>query len=327
MAEPKDRAGVGGTASPAASADERFWKRYSPNHELQLSSLSSIVVHGIAIGAVVCGGLLAVHLGNGYGNRPITMETVEPSTSSDHPGSAPGSPRGEAGATSLLQMPSAPASGDVTLKESRPKGPELPRPSEAPGGRIIREAHDAAELANAAAVAVHDKVNKDLEASAERSPGRPGEPGAPLGPNGSMRVRIERAKRWQVHFTVHDAEDHLQQFAGLGAILAFPGPDGGYRVFRDLSRRRPVGTVEDLSTIHRIWFVDERPETIRGIARLLGIEPPPLLIAFFPESLEREMAELERGQQGKGPRRDQIIFQVVRRQDGRYGVMLADPLR
>jgi hypothetical protein len=130
-----------------------------------------------------------------------------------------------------------------------------------------------------------------------------------------------------VNFTVAGPEDHLRQFAGLGAILAVPDSDGRYHVYRELSRRPRVGRVEDISKIDRIWFIDAKAETVTAIARLLGMPGQPAkLIAFFPRKLEEEMAALESdwyaGRKNKA--NEKIVFQVVRRGD-RYRVKLAEP--
>jgi len=125
---------------------------------------------------------------------------------------------------------------------------------------------------------------------------------------------------------VVSAEDHLQQFAALGAILAFPDPSGRYHVFRNLTRRPPAGTLEDLSKMDRIWFIDQKPETVAGVVHLLGMKlEPAILIAFFPKQLEDDMAELEKGYRAshKGAP-ERIVFQVVLRA-GSYRVVVADP--
>jgi hypothetical protein len=132
--------------------------------------------------------------------------------------------------------------------------------------------------------------------------------------------------RWEVNFRVTSPEDHIRQFAALGAILAIPDPQGRYHVFRDLNHR--VGRVEDLSNINRIWFIDRNPDTVAGISSLLRMPQPPVLIAFFPQELEERMAEMEK--QYRGQREDDIhdkfMFQVVPR-GGTYQVVVGEGQR
>jgi len=46
-------------SSLATPIEEKFWKRYSPHHELPLSSVSSIAVHALGIVAVIAFAVLA----------------------------------------------------------------------------------------------------------------------------------------------------------------------------------------------------------------------------------------------------------------------------
>jgi hypothetical protein len=104
----------------------------------------------------------------------------------------------------------------------------------------------------------------------------------------------KRRRRWQLNFNVRDAVDHLNQFAALGAILAIPEPTGGFRVFKDLSRRHPEGEhVDGLEDINRLGFADEEPDNARTLARELGMPAPPYVLAFFPKELEEKMHKME----------------------------------
>jgi hypothetical protein len=91
--------------------------------------------------------------------------------------------------------------------------------------------------------------------------------------------------------------DHLRQFAALGAILAVPEPEGGFRIFKNLGawpglkapvvaeNRHPASEhVDTLADIHRIGFADH--ETVAEVANVLGVPQAPYLLAFFPMELE-----------------------------------------
>ena len=45
------------------------------------------------------------------------------------------------------------------------------------------------------------------------------------------------------------------------------------------------------------WFVewiDDKPDSVAGLARALGIKPPPHFVVCFPSELEEELLRLER---------------------------------
>ena len=96
--------------------------------------------------------------------------------------------------------------------------------------------------------------------------------------------------RWQINFSVENAQDHLNQLHALGAILAFPEPDERFRVVRDLKQRPARAEIEDINSINRIFWYDTKPDTVSSLARALGLNLNPMpgvLGGFFPESLER----------------------------------------
>jgi hypothetical protein len=99
-------------------------------------------------------------------------------------------------------------------------------------------------------------------------------------------------------FTTDSGEDYVRQLRGIrpggGAILAVREGPGRYRIIRDLSRRPATGEVEDLASLHRLFWEDDRPESVAGLARALGIPAPPAFLALFPQELEDHLAALEK---------------------------------
>src|SRR5205814_1983334 len=81
--------------------------------------------------------------------------------------------------------------------------------------------------------------------------------------------------------------------------LAMQAPDGQYLVMRDL--KPPVApAAEDVKQIQLIWWIDDRPESVRDLAQALGLrEVPRYFIAFFPESFEQKLVQLEKKYKGK----------------------------
>jgi hypothetical protein len=309
--------------------DKRLWKYYSPHHELPFSSMSSLALHVAAVAILIVTGVLASRWSKSDASAGLPISVMnEPSDNIPgppdiSPASEPIQPREDA-APGLSPQPGLPPAGfprGEPLNEPSAAAPELPSVQPASKDRLIEEAHDATTTLSNLSDRLGDAIRRPPAGSKDGSPEGNGAPGG-----GRADIRIDRVRRWQVNFTVAGPEDHLRQFAGLGAILAVPDSDGRYHVYHELSRQPRVGRVEDISKIDRIWFIDAKAETVTAIARLLGMPGQPTkLIAFFPQKLEQEMATLEDDlYPGRNKANKKIVFQVVRRGDG-YRVKLAEP--
>jgi hypothetical protein len=117
---------------------------------------------------------------------------------------------------------------------------------------------------------------------------------------GKLSVRQKRILRWVMMFNTVNGNDYLSQLRSLGAILAVPQPEGGYMVVRDLARLPANGAKEDLNTIHRIFWIDDKHDSVRSLAMALRLPyQPPHIVAFFPEKLEQELLKKELAYRGK----------------------------
>jgi hypothetical protein len=130
--------------------------------------------------------------------------------------------------------------------------------------------------------------------------------------------REKRVLRWKMQFNTLDGNDYMTQLSELGAILAIPEPKGGYRVIREL-RPGATGEVEDLDTIKRIFWIDDKPDSVQSLARALRLPvPPPHIVAFFPETLEQELLDKEHKYKNRAEHQiRETRFRVVRR-TGKY---------
>jgi hypothetical protein len=203
-----------------------------------------------------------------------------------------------------------------TLREpSRPTPPELPLPSRVNLERPL----EAEREASRALVKARDTLLPLLNApGGERA--RPS--GGPRGEENGEAPRIEnqrkkRLLRWTMVFNTQDGEDYLRQLRALGAILAFPKADGGYLVIRDLTHRPAQPRAEDLTKLDRIYWIDDKPESVASLSRALGIAQPAQIVALFPEKLEKELLQKELGFAGRSE--DSILetrFEVVKTPKG-----------
>jgi hypothetical protein len=141
-----------------------------------------------------------------------------------------------------------------------------------------------------------------------------------VGPGSGANDRVKRPLRWTLIFNTRDGHDYKAQLKAFGAILAVPDPTNAdnYLVIRDLDQKPAQPKPEDISQIHRIYWVDDKPASVRSLATALGIPPPRHFVVFFPQEFEDELLKLELSYRGK--QENQIAetrFEVRRGRGGR----------
>jgi hypothetical protein len=119
------------------------------------------------------------------------------------------------------------------------------------------------------------------------------------GPAQEKLPHQQRTLRWTLVFDTKDGEEYARQLDALGAILAVPDKGDRYRVIRDLKQRPAKGEVEDLTKLRRVFWVDNKPESIKALAKALQLGPAPdHVIALFPEKVEQELLKKELAYRG-----------------------------
>jgi hypothetical protein len=133
--------------------------------------------------------------------------------------------------------------------------------------------------------------------------------------------RIQRMLRWTMAFNTRDGRDYAQQLKSLGAILAveLPNEPGKGTIYREITMPAK-GEVEELNTIKRIWWIDDKPESVDALSRALGIRPTPRrIIAFLPLELEEKLLNLELHYRGaKEEDIKETVFEARNMGGGRY---------
>ncbi len=124
--------------------------------------------------------------------------------------------------------------------------------------------------------------------------------------NRALNEREKRMLRWNMKFNTRDGADYLHQLNALGAILAIPvGPNGQFKVIRDLSSRPPPLLDENLSQIQRMWWIDDNQRSVQSLMTAMALNiKPSRVVAFIPAELEDELAKKEVA--FKGLKEDQI---------------------
>ncbi len=326
--------------------EERFWQRYSPHFEFPLSICSSTFLHAITlVGLAVLPLLLGLIFK--LDSSPPPFDTIVIAGGGGNPeGVGKGPPDGvlpsgkenvqqEEIKDPVSQLPkdkldlqkARQNQLDLKLKESARSRPV--DPASTPVSRQLKDAGN--------------KARKELEGLlASKGKGGSGSGGGQgigtgtgkgpfTGPgNNTLSQREKRKSRWVMIFNTTSGEDYLQQLRGLGAILAIrPDPNGPYLVIRDLSERPAHPKAEDLSQLDRIYWIDDKPESVRSLSQALGLDPqPPVIVAFFPRSVEEELLKKELAELGSSNEDEiEVTYFKVRRNGNRYEVVVTNQQR
>jgi hypothetical protein len=322
------------TAKPRPSLvppDEKFWVRYSQHHEFPLSTVSSVVLHVLAIVVLFMAGWIALKLGWTKEDEPVKIEPVALGGGNPR---APGPGTNErAGGGNDVEQPDSKPENEPPRLANLDKIPDLPPITDLvdlvaikdPDGLPVISAQTKKTLDTLAKLdkSIREDLAKGLRGNGGggddkggKDKGKDGGRGNATGPGDGKGVtpRMKRILRWTMNFDTASGEDYARQLHALGAILAHADTNGKYIVVRDLSKRPARGSHEDLAKIQRIYWIEDNPRAVTDLCSALGIRPvPPLIVAFFPETLENKLLRLELAFAGK--KEDQIEstkFQVIR---------------
>lgn len=323
----------------AAPPEERFWQRYSPHHEFPLSTAASIFLHVLGVGLLVLGAILVSRLGLEQKPPEVASVMIEGGGGGREEGVGDNSGKGiipsgieqKDVVRQPINLPQPPKAEQLTNVQPRPADIDL-KPSE--NARVIDDSALGEQLSNIGQQAktqidgiIAGKGKGGEGSGGGKGKGRGTGDGDKVGPgtgSGKISQREKRQLRWVMMFDTRDGSDYLRQLSGLGAILALPQGEGSYYVIRDLLKRPAVGMTEDLGKLDRIYWIDDKPQSVASLANALGIPPPPLIAAFFPQSLEKELLDKELAYfQRRKPngQEDEILetrFRVLPRGGGKY---------
>jgi hypothetical protein len=305
------------TTQPLIPPDEKFWQRYSPHHEMLMSGLGSFTLHLLILGGLILAGVLGLFA---LLNKPEPQMEIAAMGLPGLPGT-PGLPGGGGGGPG---EPGDPANSNNQAKTESVNPNESPKPSgpeieavplakvsplnlaELPNDPTIYAFADneAVQSLKDMSKAARQKLVEGLRDSDGPTRNSPSKTGGNPGVNGAggqggdgaakMNNSIKRVLRWTMLFNTRDGVDYINQLAAMGAIIAIP-QDGGsqYLVVRNLKKPAEAKT-EDVGTIRLIWWIDDRPESVRSLAEGLNLKQvPPHFVAFFPKELENKLVELE----------------------------------
>jgi len=291
-----------------AEANEPWYRRYSKHGEFPWSSSMSLVLH-------VFLAFLVLAAAKPFLTPDRSPPTVDVINVGDEPEAAPGETDeapGEEAATpeAVAQEEMQPTPKDVAIAEAaevaKPDAikPDIKRPD------IKTEAANFAAQANAAKQALAENFKK-----------KPGGGGKGSGATG----RAARPARWVLHFKTSSPGDYLAQLEGLGASVAFP-LSGSQWKYAINPASNPRFENRNLDNENRLFWVDDRPQSVRAITEHLGIPPAPVMAAFLPLELEERMLKMELAY--KNLEEDEILstqFECFQRGGG-YDVMVVNQI-
>jgi hypothetical protein len=335
-----------GANSALVPPDEQFWQHYSPHYEAPISGVSSLMVHVLVVGLFVGLGILAAIWG--WNRSPdIQVQAVR------IPGGGGGNPNGVGNGPGVGTGPLVEDTQSKDDTQIEPLVlPDRP-PLDATQVKVAREVFDNDKEAmrfintgNPNLDAMMKNLNKDVlnklrdglqPGKGEGGPGSGGGEGTGHGPSkgpgtgsgkGTLSEREKRMLRWVMIFETHNPRDYISQLHGLGAIVAIPTAKDQYEVVEDLNARPAKLKEKDVWGLNRIFWVDDKPNSVAGVLRELGIARPAAhFVAFMPQELEEKLGRLELAH--KGLPEDQIFetkFKVFKEAGG-YNVRVMSQTR
>lgn len=318
--------------------EEKFWQRYSPHHEAPVSGVTSVVVHLLVIllllGVVWLHGKLKID--EQYAPLPLDVVSIAPAGGDGKPIGKDDGPGGRKDGSNkeedlLIDDRKGPALEHAQLTPATKQAILLEFDNDPNIARLLEKQTEQFKIEiGTLQIEARRKLREAITPRGPAGAGKDGRgPGSGPGEGtgkGAASLRRDRVLRWALNFSTADGKDYRNQLAGFGAIIGVPvpGKDGEFLLIRDL-KNPAAARVEDISMLDRIYWYDDKPESVRSLFSILPQDRPVYFVAFFPESLEKDLLRKELAfTQEKYRTRDegrihQTKFDVIRNGD-RYDV-------
>ncbi|MBN9523723.1 hypothetical protein J0H58_35290 [bacterium] len=310
----------------AGPPDEEFWERYNRRSEFPLSAVAAVLLH-VAVGALLV--VLLVNLTDKANDRAgVSVTLIDPTGLDESGDGAPGSRTADAlvdgenafdqATKAILPTPEALQKAMVRSYALDDPTIDLPvAPSNVAAFLLMDESFRKRMLGGPSGTGPGD------------GKGTSGATGTGPGGTGADSTRA-RSLRWVLRFSTVDGHDYVAQLAAMGATVLVPLPPDNkqFLYFPDLrnpTTRRPATDADLRRLADQIKFSDTRPASVAGVCAALGVrEPARLFWAFFPRSLEDELARMETGYRNRRAEDiEETVFRVTVR-GGAYEVVVHD---
>ncbi len=287
--------------------EELFWERYAPRREVHFSLIISIVLHAIAVYLLlgIFGVSNVVKYGNDTGPIPLGLVRLIPEDKDIVLDDLPD------------KLDKAPEKKLMTFDQLRKRDILQELGDDA----CIRDWLEQSSSSFTKVVNLEPKARVVLRKCTSSF-------GVPTDSQPSLREK--RILRWAFRFNTDSGAEYRSQLAGLGAMIAIPvaGQEGKFLLIRNLDN--PVPREEDVTKLGLMYWIDNKPETVRLlVSELKGLHGPPYFVAFFPLKVEKRLhgLEAEYALRRHGIRDEdsihETIFDVVRAEGG-YDLRLRD---
>lgn len=327
------------TTTPDQPPDEQFWVKYSPHHELPISGMASLAWHVLAVVLILV--VAWVVAKNAPDDMPIEMVNFGSPGSGGTQGVGTdssvgkGSPLIEAVSPAELppdaKMPTEPLK-DIPGLQITPKDllneVEINKDTERELAKIADRGTRALEQLSKLDKRMRDALMGGGSGTPGANGGRGGGDGGGRGNtpgSGTDDVRWKRKLRWTITFNTQSGGDYLRQLDALGAILAVKTPNGELKCIKNLMARPTKLETEDLNKLSRIFWIDDKRESVEQLARALGLDfVPGEVVALFPQSFEKELLQKELSFRNRTEKEIlETRFQILMRGRG-YDIIVTD---
>lgn len=300
---------TGGKAT--APPEEQFWERYSPHNEAPLSGVSSTVIHLLIIGLIVLVVWVQSFLKLDEVHKSLPVEPIRYDGGGGGGAKGGGAPGDGNGIGQEF-----PGDGDISPEDvnhqNKAPAPEHQKLAPAEASKTVevfgKEGEALAQRPTTGSRAITDlgqgareKLRRNVGggkggsgSGGGRDTGRDKGEGGGTGDGKGLTDREKRQLRWAMTFNTRNGTDYLNQLKSLKAVIAIPIDEnaGTYRLIEDLGNPQNAPQ-KDVSGLDRIFWIDDKPESVAAIFQVLGHPKQRFFVAFFPQDLEKRMERLE----------------------------------
>jgi hypothetical protein len=296
--------------------EDCFWEKHSPHFEFSGATIVSVAFHATVLILLFLGFFSFLR---GKHSAPVEIEPVviaggpgkQGNAGGDFGATAAGSPFGTSDVSEeMFNRDIAPPTIDAkTVSQITPKPVQpVSLPLDERSDPFRQQPQAPTSVANLATLL---KGAPDGKAKSNTgTPGKPGQNGTGTAGNGvpggkgyghegpgtgtsTLSTKQKRQLRWTTLFRTISLRDYLQQLEMLGALLGVQYESREIRMLTDFMHR-PARLDNSPPPRDRIFWMDDKPESVRAMASELQLKVIPWrIIAFFPESLEKQLLEKE----------------------------------
>lgn len=271
---------------------EQFWVDYNSHSEFPISAVLSVLLH-VVVGAVIV--FVLFGLMNGGYDRSTPQTRVISLEGGDND-------RGEGIAGDRNDSPLQVDNKTFTeaFRQAVPVQTTLPE-IKINAAKVIQTIDPSAIAISEPAAISWGLANQTLLRKLNNQAGAGNKAGTPGSTGKADDSPLKRSLRWVLRFKTAGGQDYINQVAAMGAKIAVPmlPKEEELLLFEDVKNptNRHVASREEIANLAGwVKFSDVRRESVKQVAEALKLDfQPRSFWAFFPKSIEEELARKETG--------------------------------